>query len=173
MSKENIDENKSIEPRSDSRVSERSRSLGRGLDAIFDDFRRSFDNLMAPFMPMRTAARTGGRLPTRYPLCDLVDQGEKYLVRAELPGLNKDNVDVEVNKDTLRIQAEIETREQETEGDYIHRERTYSQLSRTVRFPEEVDPSKVKGTMKDGVLELKVTKKEPKPEERMTRVELE
>jgi HSP20 family protein len=54
----------------------------------------------------------------------------------------------------------------------MHRERAYSAFERTITLPEEVIPSKCEGEMKDGVLELKIPKREPKPEERMTRVKL-
>ena len=55
---------------------------------------------------------------------------------------------------------------------YLHRERAYSSIQRFIAFPEEVEPSKVDGSMKEGVLELKVPKKEPKPEEKPRKVEL-
>jgi HSP20 family protein len=56
----------------------------------------------------------------------------------------------------MAIRAECKEETEERQKNYLHRERAYSSLQRFIAFPEEVDPSKVEGTMKEGVLELKV-----------------
>lgn len=148
-------------------------TLSRGIDSIFDDFRRSFDDFLAPFMPMRSfwpESPTG--FPVRAPLVDIADRGDHYLVKAELPGFKKDMVDIELNNETLTIKAEKKADEKEEGEGFIHRERSYSVCQRTINFPQEVDPSKVDGTMVDGILEMKVSKKEPKAEERMRKIRL-
>lgn len=151
----------------------RDTALWRGFDNILEDFRRSLDDLMSPWLPVRTfLPRTRTGLPIRAPLVDLIDKGDKYVVRAELPGYSKDMIDVELNKDMVSLKAEKKTEEEEKTTDYLHRERTYTACQRTINFPEEVDPSKADATMKDGILELRMPKKEPKPEERMRKVEL-
>ncbi|MCP1391312.1 MAG: Hsp20/alpha crystallin family protein [Methanothrix sp.] len=145
--------------------------ISTGLETIFDEFRRSFDDLMSPFLPMRVyRPRTFGVSPIRAPLVDVVDEGERYVIKTELPGYEKEDVDVELNKDLLILKAEKKVEAEEKSQNYLHRERTYSACHRAINFPEEVDPSKVEGTMKNGVLELMVPKREPKPEERLTRV---
>jgi HSP20 family protein len=147
--------------------------MSRGIDSLFDDFRRSFDSFMAPFVPMRTfMPRISTGFPIRAPLVDLLDKGDHYLIRAELPGFNKDMVDVQLNKDALVLKAQKQMEQKEEDGGYLHRERTYSQAERAINFPEEVNPDKVEGKMVDGVLELKVHKMEPKPEERMRKIDL-
>lgn len=172
MSKERVENKSEITPYNERHVVNRNDNLSRGFDSIFDDFRRSFDGLLAPFLPMRTSFTTPGRFPTRYPLCDLVDQGDNYVVKAELPGLTKDMIDIQLNKDLLVIHAEMEEKKEDDDGQYLHRERTYSSINRSIRFPEEVDPSQVKGEMENGVLNLTIPKKEPNPEEKMRKVEL-
>jgi HSP20 family protein len=147
--------------------------IARGFDSIFDEFRRSFDDLLSPFLPMRTYhPRTFGTLPVRAPLVDVMDEGDRYVVKTELPGFEKNDVDVELNKDFLILKAEKKSEEEERSQNYLHRERTYSSCHRTINFPEEVDPAKVEGKMKDGILELEIPKREPKPEERLTKVQL-
>jgi HSP20 family protein len=144
----------------------------RGIDSLFDDFRKSFDSYMSPFVPMRSfLPRTRG-FPIRAPLVDLMDRGDHFLLRAELPGFNKDMLDVELNKDTLVLKAEMKREEDESSQGYLHRERTYSQAQRVINFPEEVNPDEVEAKMADGILELKILKKEPTPEERMRKVQL-
>jgi len=81
-------------------------------------------------------------------------------------------VDVQINKDGISIKAESKEEKEEERKNYLHRERAYSSLQRFIAFPEEVAPSKAEGSMKDGILELTVPKKEPKPEERPRKVEL-
>ena len=145
--------------------------LERGIDDIFGEFRRSFDDLMAPFFPL-TEIEQELRLPTRYAQVDLIDNGDSFTVNAELPGFTKDQVDVQINKDGLAIRAECKEDKENKRKNYLHRERAYSSLQRFIAFPEEVNPAKVEGSMKEGVLELKVPKKEPKPEEKPRKVEL-
>ena len=145
--------------------------LERGIDDILGEFRRSFDDLMAPFFPL-TEIEQELRLPTRYAQVDLIDNGDSFTVNAELPGFTKDQVDVQINKDGLAIRAECKEDKEGKRKNYLHRERAYSSLQRFIAFPEEVNPAKVEGSMKEGVLELKVPKKEPKPEEKPRKVEL-
>ena len=151
---------------------QRETTLSRGMNRIFDDFRRSFDDMMAPFLPFRTWWPTEKTWPVRAALCDLVDKGDKYVLRAELPGFAKEDINIEVNKDTVTFSAEKRVQEEEKGEDYLHRERTYSASSRTCNFPEEVDPSKVEASMNDGVLEVVAPKKEPTPEEKMRKIKL-
>ena len=145
--------------------------LERGIDDIFSEFRSSFDDLMRPFFPIVEIEREF-RLPTRYAQVDLIDNGDSFTVNAEIPGFTKEQVDVQINKDGVAISAENKEEKEGKRKNYIHRERAYSSLQRFIAFPEEVDPAKVEGSMKDGVLELKVPKKEPKPEEKPRKVEL-
>jgi HSP20 family protein len=150
-------------------------SLSTGFDNIFDQFRRSFDELMTPFYPYRgiTSTTPLSQLPIRSSIVDLVDEGDHYLITAELPGFSKDQVDVKINRDGVVIHAEQKVEgEQKTGKNYLHRERAYSAFERMIEFPEEVNPSRVEGSMKDGVLQLTVPKKEPNPEERLTKVQL-
>ncbi len=147
--------------------------LTRGFDSIFDQFRRSFEDLMAPVWPLTSSPEMAiDEMPIRYPFVDMIDEGDHYIVRAELPGVTKDMIDVQVNKDALDIKAEMKKEREEKGRNYLHRESAYSAFQRSIAFPEEVNPSKVEGTMKEGILELKIPKKEPKPEEKMTKITL-
>jgi len=81
-------------------------------------------------------------------------------------------VDVQVNKEVIEISAERKREGAAKDRDYLHRERAYSVLQRTITFPEEIVPEKVEGTMENGILQLAVPKKEPGPEERMRKIQL-
>lgn len=146
--------------------------LERDFDSIFDDFRRSMDMMMRPYFPLETRMQELGMLPVRYAPLDFIDEGDHYLIHAELPGFTRDQVDVQVNRDGVSIQAKKQTDKEEKKKNYLHRERAYSSFERSVAFPEEVDPSKAEGEMKEGVLELKLYKKEQKPEMKVRKIEL-
>ncbi|WAC04863.1 MAG: Hsp20/alpha crystallin family protein [Methanoregula sp.] len=146
--------------------------LERDFDSIFDDFRRSFDVMMRPYIPLEMQMQDLGMLPVRYAPLDFIDEGDHYLIHVELPGFTKDNVEVQVNRDGLTVRAKKETEKEDKKKNYLHRERAYSAFERSISFPEEVDPAKAEGTMKEGVLELKVNKKEPKPEVKPRKIEL-
>lgn len=148
------------------------RELSRGFDDMFRDFRRTFDDLMTPFFPLATEMEQAAALPIRYAPLDLIDNGDSYTVKAELPGFTKDMVDVQVTKEGVSISAECREEKEEKKKSYLHRERAYSAMQRYVAFPEEVVPAKADGAMKEGVLELKVPKKEPNPDEKPKKVEL-
>jgi len=144
----------------------------RDVDAIFDDFRRSFDVIMRPYYPLETRMQEFSMLPVRYAPLDLIDEGPHYSIHAELPGFTKDEVDVQINNDGMSIRAKKETEKEEKKKNYLHRERAYSSFERSVSFPEEVDPDKAEGKMNNGVLELKIPKKEPRPEAKPRKLEL-
>jgi HSP20 family protein len=155
-------------------ISPQQTALSTGFDSILDQFRRSFYDLMSPFYPFTGIATTAPlpQLPIRSPIVDLVDEDDHYAIYAELPGFSKDQVDVKINRDGVVIRAEQQTQNEQKNKNYLHRERAYSAFERVIEFPEEVVPQKVEGSMKDGVLQLTVPKKEPNPEEKLTKVQL-
>jgi HSP20 family protein len=156
-----------------SQVARRRQSLfEHDIDSIFDDFRKSFDVLMRPYYPVEMQLIEPAAFPVRYAPLDIIDEGTHFLIHAELPGFTRENVDVQISKEGMSIRAKKEEQKEEKKKNYLHRERAYSAFERALSFPEEVDPSKAEGSMKDGVLELRVPKKEPKPETRPRKIEI-
>jgi HSP20 family protein len=72
----------------------------------------------------------------------------------------------------MSIRAKKSTVTEDKKKNYLHRERAYSSFERAVSFPEEIDPAKAEGKMDNGVLELKIPKKEPRPEAKPRKLEL-
>ena len=145
--------------------------LERDFDSIFDDFRKSFDVLMRPYFPLEMKALDPA-LYVRYAPVDVIDEGNHYIVHVELPGFSRENVEVQINSDGMSVRAKKEMEKEDKKKNYLHRERAYSAFERSVTFPEEVDPEKAEGEMKEGVLELRVSKKEPKPEMKTRKIAL-
>ena len=92
---------------------------------------------------------------------DIVDTGKAFKIVAEMPGVSKHDVDIEVTPTSIRICGECKSETEAEEEGYLRRERSYSSLCRTMPFPEEVDPHKAEANLKDGILEITVTKKTP------------
>lgn len=115
-----------------------------------------------------------GRVPSRRmfaegfwaPLMDIEETKDEILVKAELPGMRKEDVKIQINNDVLSITGERK-REEETRDKTFHRiERAYGKFQRMIRLPAEVDATKVKATYENGVLTIKLPKSEQaKPKE--------
>lgn len=134
--------------------------LSKEFDSIFEDFRRSFSELMMPFNSSLPLGRWD--IDLRSPSIDLIDEGDHYTLTAELPGFNKDQVDVSVDEDRVTLRAERKDENEQKNKNYLRSERSYSAFQRSISLPEEVDTSKVDGGMKNGILRLTLPKKEPK-----------
>jgi HSP20 family protein len=109
-------------------------------------------------------------LPTRIPYVDVIDSGKEYVVKAELPGLKKENVEIEVGTNDLSLTAKSEVEREEKGQNYLHRERAFSTFRRYIGFAEGVDTGKVSASMADGILEVKLPKLEPEPEKERRKI---
>jgi HSP20 family protein len=109
-------------------------------------------------------------LPTRIPYVDVVDSGNEYVVKAELPGLKKENVQIEVGTNEVSITAKSEVETEERGKTYLHRERAFSTFRRRIGFGESIDTEKVSASMAEGILEIKLPKLEPKPKTKRKKI---
>lgn len=142
--------------------------LTQDFDNLFDQVRRSFEDLMTPIFQWPSLLPRIDTMLT--PAVDLEDNGDHFRATVELPGYNKDTVDVKVNEGTLEIRAEKKSEDEQKNGNYLHRERSYSAFQRTITLPEEVLPSKTESTMKNGILVITLPKKQPKHKESLQKV---
>jgi HSP20 family protein len=106
------------------------------------------------------------------PQVEVFRRGSELVVRADLPGMNRDDVQVDVDNDVLTISGERRQENEENREGVFRSERSYGQFYRAIPLPENVDASKVKASFNDGVLE--VTAPLPKEEQRRsTRIAIE
>jgi HSP20 family protein len=90
---------------------------------------------------------------------DVEDQVDEYVVTADLPGFEKDDIDVELADQTLRIAAEHESEaETEAAGQYVRRERSRESMSQSISLPEAVEEEGVEARFKNGVLTITLPK---------------
>jgi len=101
------------------------------------------------------------------PQVETFRRGDNLVVRADLPGMNKDNVNIEIDDDALVISGERQDEYQDERDEYFRSERSYGSFYRLIPLPEGVDPNASSAEFKDGVLE--VTLKMPKEQEQKRR----
>ena len=140
--------------------------LRRPFDELFDNFRQDIeDTFFIPFMnPFKGLETAGGMdlIETRVPLCDIVDKGDRYTISLEIPGIQKDKIDVKATEEYITVSGiEEKKSEKEEEGNYVLRERTYSSFSRKIPFSENIVPAKVDASVENGILKIEVPKQKP------------
>lgn len=99
-----------------------------------------------------------GGMQAAFPSMDIVNREKEILVRAEVPGFEKDDIAVSLTDRTLTIKGESRHEEEAEEGDVHRHEIRTGSFSRVVTLPEDVDGRKAKATCKDGILELTLPK---------------
>ncbi|RMG18227.1 MAG: Hsp20/alpha crystallin family protein [Planctomycetota bacterium] len=118
-------------------------------------YARPFDEVFREFFaPLNDEKKAG----TWTPRVDVAETGEAYVIRAELPGLKPEEVEVTLKDKTLTIKGE-KTSEQKREGETWHVvERSHGSFQRTFTFPENVDPQSVSAKSEHGLLTVEVRK---------------
>ena len=132
----------------------------------FEDFANDF---FRPFFSDNFGMMTDQR-PMKV---DVKDEGDHYLLEADMPGMKKDDLKVEVNDGVLTISAEYnESNEQKDEADkYVYRERRYGSMSRSFNV-EGIRENDISAELKDGVLKLTLPKCEPAPKPEAHTIEI-
>lgn len=122
-------------------------SLRREMDQLFDSF-------------FTREGRGLSTLRTWEPAVELADTKDAVVVKAQVPGISKDNIQVNVTEDTITLKGELKEEEKKEEKDYIRREFRYGAFSRTMALPAAVQADKASAQLKDGVLEITIPKSE-------------
>ena len=95
------------------------------------------------------------------PRVDLVDRDNEVVVRAEMPGVAKGDVDITLGDETITLHGTIKEEHEEKEGDnYFYRERAQDEFVRTLNLPAAVDGTKAKATYEDGLVQIVLPKLE-------------
>ena len=132
----------------------------RELSSIQSEMNRLFNN----FFDTPTSS-DAGQLRRWIPPMDLVENGEDYMLRADLPGVSESDVNIELDDGVLTISGERKAEHDELRAGYYRVERAFGRFSRSLTLPTGVDPEAVKAQFADGVLEVRI----PKPEQHKPR----
>ena len=124
-----------------------------------DEINRLFE---APFGDMGRESEFFGWAPT----VDLYEDKDNLLVRAELPGMRKEDIDISLHQGSLIISGERKVESTDGEGDNSRSERFFGRFQRALELPKPVDPNKVTASYKDGILTVRLPKtEESKPKQ--------
>jgi HSP20 family protein len=123
-----------------------------------EEMQRHFEDLFGrPFLPAMWR-----RIPTMEmgwaPAIEVFEKEDKFVVKAELPGMKEDDIDISVVGDTLTIKGERKAESEVKEEDYYCCERSYGSFSRSIAMPSNVDAKKIEASYEDGVLEVSLPK---------------
>lgn len=123
--------------------------LSRNIDSLFPEFisNDESDEIDKLSMPV-----------------ELHEHKKEYCVNAELPGVKKENLDIDIDKNHITINAKKEEEKEEEEKHYKKSEFRYGEFSRTVYFPQEIDVEKTKAKLEHGILKIVAPKKEAQKE---------
>jgi len=148
-------------------MARRGRSMGLGFPMDPFDMLR-----MSPFALMRRLTEDMDSLFSQFgmergghgtttasrglfsPPVEMLERGGNFIVRAELPGMTKDDVQVEITEDTLTIEGERRAEHEEQQEGVFRSERRYGMFHRQIMLPEGVNADQATATFKDGVLEI-------------------
>jgi HSP20 family protein len=120
------------------------------FDEFFNDFGRGF--FVRPFSyPAETELKMK---------VDVKEDDKSYTVQADIPGVKKEDIQVDIDGDTVSLRAEVKQEKEEKKGEkVVYSERSYGMVSRSFSLPSEVDDKAAKAEYKDGVLKLVLPKK--------------
>jgi HSP20 family protein len=120
-----------------------------------DRINRLFENDLFPEKSSEDVA-----LSSWTPTTDIFETKDEYVLKLEVPGISKDDIQIDFNQETLTIKGERKE-EKEVKKDEYHRiERCSGSFTRSFSLPKNVDEKKIDASMKDGILELRIPKKE-------------
>jgi HSP20 family protein len=138
------------------------------FDQMFNRFRSDIDDLF--WTPYKRFPLTFSEFRT--PSTDVVDHGDKYEVCVEMPGIPKNDINIEVTPNSIEISAEHQESEEEEKKNWLRRERSSMSYYRSFELPEEIKSDEVDAEFKDGILTVMLPKVEPKPERKSKKVNI-
>jgi HSP20 family protein len=128
----------------------------RGFYDAQSELDRLFNEMLGPLGRARGRQGGGQQLAVWAPAVDVLTKDDDLVIRAELPGLKQEDVDITLQNGLLTISGEHKVDEEEDRGGYHVRERRYGSFRRSMSLPEGVDESKIQARFEDGVLEVRV-----------------
>lgn len=140
-------------------------------DSYFEEMERNMErffrhpfSLMTPSMLFRDFPKFGELSPS----VDIFEEGGEMVVKADLPGITRENLNVSITENTLTITGEKKQEEKIEKKDYHRLERSYGSFSRSFRLPDNVSVDKAKASFKDGVLEIRLPKTKEARQKKIT-----
>ncbi|MFX1419509.1 MAG: Hsp20/alpha crystallin family protein [Promethearchaeota archaeon] len=143
-------------------------SLFQEMDRMFDNIWKGFDDTFWPFSRKRRYEPIKWEdLPIyRTPLSNITEDENSYSITAELPGLDKGDIEITIHDGMLEIKGEQKEEKKEEREGYVRREYSSASYYRAFNLPENIDEEAIDAGLKKGILNLKIPKKEPEKKEK-------
>ena len=136
----------------------------REMPALYNRFNRLFDD---PFFRVGQMDDDAG-MGLWNPVVDLYEKDDHFMIKAELPGVDKKDIKIDLQDRLLTLSGERTYDNEVKEENYYRRERSYGKFQRVFTLPVDVDSDKIKAEFKDGVLQIEVPKPEQKKAKQVT-----
>ncbi len=141
------------------------------LDKVFDNFKRDCEHI---FTPAFGATKTfGDMFESSSTACDLVDEGDKFVVTADMPRIKKEEINLDVGDDYIDISAQHKESEEEKKKKYIRKEHREVSIHRRMSLPGRVKSSEVRAKLDNGMLTVDLPKENPTPQPKTTKISIE
>ena len=128
----------------------------REMERLFEEF---FEDPLVPGFRRRLPMwRRFRDLEGVSPAVDMIDKKNEIVVKAEVPGVDKDDINISLTDNTLTIKGSTKKEKEEKDEDYYYSEISYGSFARTLTLPEKVQADKVKASFKNGILEIHLPK---------------
>ncbi len=137
-----------------------------------EEIRREMDKLFEEFLSPVRRRRVVSTEGVISPNVDIFERNGEVFVQIELPGVAKEQVELTLTDDRLIIKGEIKRPEGIREEDYILSERCFGPFTRTINLPGDIDKSSIRASLREGVLEI-VLKRKEEAREREIKIQLE
>ncbi len=131
----------------------------------FDPFRQfsmlqeRMNELFNEMMPMRPRLRLLPQMRAMMPEIEQYETDGEVVVKASVPGVSKENLEVNIDEESVTIHGEMQKKEEEKKEHRYYSEMSYGEFERTVPLPTSVDPQNAQAHLENGVLEIRVPKK--------------
>jgi len=140
-------------------IDKMSKDMDRLWDQVFPSSRRFLKELPVKALMERE---------TTPPAIDIIERPDTLVVTAELPGVEKDNIDISVQENRLTISGKITKNKEEKKEDFYYSERSYTSYSRAIDIPCEVKADKITAALKNGILTVTLPKAEEMKAKKIT-----
>lgn len=119
---------------------------------------RDFEDSLWNVLP-RVAGQLSRRASEWIPATDIQDEGDKFVLRSDLPGLKAEDIDITIENDLLSIKGERKLERNDENGSFRRFERVQGSFERSFALPDTADPDQINASCKDGVLEVVIGKR--------------
>lgn len=141
--------------------SKKSTAISPFLTSSWFDIDKSIDNLKKEMEKAFSSFPTMSMPKMSQTSCDVIDEGKQFRVKMDVPGIKKNEIKLNVTENSLEVSGEHKEESEEKKKNYLTKERSQVSYYRTLPLSENVDASKVKAKLTDGVLDITLPKSKP------------